>query len=272
MATVQEKLFSVRGNVILITGGAGMLGMEYATFLSRAGARVVIFDIADESVLRAKADEVRRRTGRRPFALPVDITDEEAVRDAVRRAIRRFGRIDALVNNAALNPKVEGGNPQAQFSPYERYPVDLWRKELDVGLTGAFIVTKAVMPAMGRRRAGVIVNIGSLYGETAPDNRIYPRGQFKSIAYATAKGAMGNFTRALASYLAPFQIRVNQLTPGGVRAGQPPAFVKKYESRTMLGRMARRDDFNGALLFLLSDASRYMTGANLVVDGGWSAW
>ncbi len=267
-----EKLFSVKNKVVIITGGAGMLGMEYATVLARAGARVVLFDIADEPVLRAKAAEVRRRTGRRPLALRVDITDERAAKNAVRLVIRRYGRVHALVNNAAINPEVEGGSSRAQFSPYERYPIDLWRKELEVGLTGAFIVTQAVIPAMKRRREGVIVNIGSIYGETAPDNRIYPKGQFKSIAYATAKGAMRNFTRALASYLAPFQIRVNQLTPGGVWAGQPPAFVKKYSSRTMLGRMAERNDFNGALLFLLSDASRYMTGANLVVDGGWSAW
>jgi|SRR3989338_634340 len=267
-----EKLFSVRNKVVIITGGAGFLGMEYTTALARAGARVVLFDIADESVLHAKATEVQRKTGRRPSVFRADITDERAAHDAVRRVIRRYGRVDALVNNAAMNPKIEGGGWHAQFSPYERYPIDLWRRELDVGLTGAFIVTQAVISIMKRQRGGVIVNIGSLYGETAPDNRIYPRGQFKSIAYATTKGAMRNFTRALASYLAPFQIRANQLTLGGVRAGQPPAFVKKYASRTMLGRMARRDDFNGALLFLLSDASRYMTGANLVVDGGWSAW
>lgn len=267
-----ERLFSVRNKVIIITGGAGFLGMEYAAFLSSAGARIVIFDIEEEKTLYAKAASIWRKTGRRALAFSVDITDERAVKRVVRSVLKRFGRIDVLVNNAAMNPIPGSPASRLQFSPYERYPLDLWRKEIEVGLTGAFIVTQAVIPAMKRKRSGVIVNIGSIYGKNAPDNRIYRRGQFKSIAYATVKGALPNFTRTLASYLGPYGIRVNCLVGGGVVDRQSPDFVKKYSARTMLGRMAERGDFSGALLFLASDASSYVTGANIVVDGGWSAW
>ena len=267
-----ERLFSVRNKVIIITGGAGFLGMEYATFLSRAGARVVLFDIVDASLLRKRITEVHRAAGRRPLAISVDITDQHAVSKAVRRIVRRYGRIDALVNNAALNPVPGSRASRDQFSPYERYPIELWEREFEVGLTGAFIMAQAVIPAMKRKRSGVIVNIGSIYGEKAPDNRIYRTGQFKSIAYATIKGGMRNFTRTLAGYLAPFGIRVNQMSLAGVLSGQERRFVARHSRTYMVGRMADRADFNGGLLFLLSDASRYMTGANLVIDGGWSAW
>lgn len=270
--TGPEKLFSVRGKVIVITGGAGFLGMEYATFLSRAGARVVLLDIVSPDILRAKAAEIYRRSGRRPLALPVDITDASAVKRVVRHVLGRHHGIDALINNAALNPVPDSPESAQQFSPYERYPVDLWRKEIEVGLTGAFITTQAVIPVMKRQRSGIILNIGSIYGEKAPDNRIYQKGKFKSIAYATVKGSMRNFTRALAAYLAPFGIRVNQMSLAGVYAGQNPQFVKKHARTYMFGHMANRSDFNGGLLYLLSDASAYMTGANVVIDGGFTAW
>ena len=267
-----EKLFSVRGKVIIITGGAGFLGRAYATFFARAGARVVLFDVLDRRILREKVEAIFQKAKRRPWGISVDITDSKAVAAAIRAVKRRYGRIDVLVNNAAMNPIAENQASSLQFSPYEKYSIELWQREFDIGLTGAFLVTQAVIPVMKAKRSGVIINVGSIYGSVAPDNRIYRKGKFKSIAYATVKGGLASFSRALASYLAPHGIRVNHLILGGAYDRQDRAFVKGYSSRTMLGRMASPDDFLGAMLYLASDASSYVTGADIAVDGGLTAW
>lgn len=260
---VVNNLFSVQDKVVIITGGAGMLGLEYAKALSCVGAHVVLFDI------------------KKDFSLPegivtdyfiVDITSKKDVKDAVKKVIDKYGRIDVLVNNAAMNPVPGSPESKDQFSPYEDYPQELWEKEIATGLSGMLYCIQAVIPIMKKHGSGSVINVSSTYGNVGPDNRIYDEGKYKSIGYATVKGAVLNFTRAWASYLRGTGIRVNTLTPGGVFAGQPPEFVKKYEERTILGRMARKDEYNGAILFLSSDASSYMTGANLVVDGGWTAW
>lgn len=257
-----SDLFSVQDRVILITGGAGLLGRTYAEFLYNAGARVVVFD-------RAK----------RPDSFPreiqyeeIDITSRASVFEAVQRVVERNNTIDVLINNAAINPAPGSKESELQFAPYEDYPEDLWAKELRVGLNGALFVTQAVVLGMKHAKKGSIVNIASTYGVVGPDNRIYGEGKFKSVGYATVKGAIPNFSRAWATYLRGTGIRVNTLTPGGVLAGQPDDFVNGYEARTILGRMAKPDEYNGAILFLASDASSYMTGANLIVDGGWTAW
>jgi len=257
---MKKNLFSLRGKVAIITGGAGLLGLEYGKTLKGAGAKVVLFDVKkNERALNFDYFDV-------------DIRKSKEVRKAVREVLKKYGRLDVLINNAALNPVPGTQESASQFSPYERYPLELWEREIAVGLTGMLLCSQAVIPIMKRERSGSIINISSTYGLVAPDNRIYERGKFKSIGYATVKGAVPNFTRALASYLRETGIRVNTLTPGGVFAGQTPAFVKKYSERTLLGRMANRHEYNGAILFLASDASSYMTGANLVVDGGWTSW
>lgn len=256
-----EQIFSVKGRVILITGGAGFLGTEYANFLAQAGAKVVILD----RVVPARLSE-------NIIAFSQDVTDPLGVRKVINKIVKRWGRIDVLINNAALTYSPVKEESQKQFLPYEKYPLNLWNQAIQVGLSGSFVVSKEVISVMKKQRRGAILNIGSVYGEVAHDNRIYTKGKFGSIAYATSKGALPNFTRELASYLAPFGIRVNLLTLGGVRKNQNAAFVKKYSARTMLGRMAEKNDFNGALVFLISDASNYMTGSNLIIDGGWTAW
>ena len=257
------NLFSLDDRVAIITGGAGMLGIEYARILSDAGARVVLFDV--------KSEFVPSRGLQADYEF-VDITRREEVQRAVKKVFERYGRIDVLINNAAMNPVPGSPESRDQFSPYEDYPEELWNKELAVGLSGALFCTQAVVSIMKRQRSGSIINVSSTYGNVGPDNRIYGEGKFKSIGYAATKGAVLNFTRAWASYLCGTGIRVNTLTPGGVSAGQKDEFVKAYEERTILGRMAEKTDYNGAILFLASDASGYMTGANLVVDGGWTAW
>lgn len=241
------SLFSVEDKVVVITGGIGFLGSRYLEILGQLGAKVIDWS---------------RRTG-------VDITNEKTVKAAADQVRKQFGRIDALINNAALNPAL--GNDE-QYMPFEKYSLDLWRKELEIGITGAMICAQAVAPAMMEQRRGSIINIGSQYGVVSPDNRLYAEGKFKSIAYSTFKGAMPNFTRAWAGYLGPYNVRVNCLALGGVFHGNDPEFVKKYSERTMLGRMANKDDFNGAVIFLVSEASSFMTGACLSIDGGWTAW
>ncbi len=255
-----NKFFSLRGKVAIITGGAGMLGLEYARILSQAGARAVLFDVRSNP--QAQKFDYQE----------VDITKKSQVVRAVKAAIKKYGRVDVLINNAAMNPVPGTQESLKQFNPYERYPIDLWEREIAVGLTGMLLCIQAVIPIMKRQKSGSIINVSSTYGLVAPDNRIYERGKFKSIGYATAKGAVPNFTRAMASYLRGTGVRVNTLTPGGVFAGHQASFVKRYSDRTLIGRMANRDEYNGAVLFLAADASSYMTGANLVVDGGWTSW
>lgn len=256
---MQKNVFSVRGKVVIITGGGGLLGREWARALTRAGARVVIFDTAPQKKTNA-------------YSVVVDITDQKDVRRAVGNVIKKYGRIDVLINGACLNPAPDSSDSTRQWNAYEFYPIDLWKKEFDVGLTGALIATQAVALQMKKQKSGSIINISSIYGLIAPDNRIYDTGKYKSIAYAALKAGLLNFTRAWAGHLGPYNIRVNTVSFGGVFANQNKNFVKKYGERTMLGRMIQKKETVGPIFFLASDASSSMTGANLIIDGGWSAW
>lgn len=264
-----NNLFSLKGKIAIITGGAGMLGTEYAVILARAGATVVLFDIAKPDAMKRHVRILRTHTKGVIHGYSVDIASEQGVKEAVARVVKEFKKIDILINNAAMTDTSGKSN---RFSPYEDYPLELWQREMDVDLTGSFLCAKAVMPHMMKAKSGVIVNVSSIYGVVGPDNRIYEKGKYRSLAYATAKSGILNFTRALASYLAPYGIRVNTFTPGGVYAGHDKRFADAYAARTMLGRMATKEEYQGPMLFLCSDASSYMTGSNVVVDGGWTAW
>jgi NAD(P)-dependent dehydrogenase (short-subunit alcohol dehydrogenase family) len=268
--------FDVSDRTVIVTGGAGLLGRQYGHALVEAGARVVLADI-DGDRAEAVAEDLSGGS-KRATGLAVDVTDEASVADLVRTTVATFGGIDGLVNNAALDPKFHR-SPDAQLAAtFENYPLDLWNRSLAVNLTGMFLCAREVAPAMLAQKRGVIVNVSSTYGLVGPDQRLYeserpgaPR-EFKPVAYSVTKSGVLGFTRYLAAYWAGTGIRVNTLTPGGVLDDQPPEFVRRYGARTPLGRMAERDEYCGALLFLLSDASSYMTGSNLVVDGGWTAW
>jgi NAD(P)-dependent dehydrogenase (short-subunit alcohol dehydrogenase family) len=208
----------------------------------------------------------------------VDITDEASVEQLVHRTLATFGRIDALVNNAALNPSFDAQRGANFDLPFEQYSLELWNRTLSVNLTGMFLCARAVAPAMLAQQRGAIVNVSSTYGLVGPDQRLYepdtPGGRrgFKPVAYSVTKSGVLGFTRYLAAYWAGTGIRVNTLTPGGVFTDQPEEFVRRYSARTPLGRMADGHEYSAAVLFLVSDASSYMTGGNLVVDGGWTAW
>jgi NAD(P)-dependent dehydrogenase (short-subunit alcohol dehydrogenase family)/predicted dehydrogenase len=263
--------FDLTGRVALVTGGTGLLGREYVDELARAGAALVVTDL-DQARCDSLAETVHKATGADILAIAADLTREADIERLVEQVVGRFGRIDVLVNNAAMNPAPGSDEAESQFLPFEEYPSDLWQREIAVNVTGPFLLTKRVGGLMARAGSGVIVNVASTYGLVAPDHRIYEAGKYKSVAYAVTKSAILNFTRYLAGYYGRHGVRVNTLTPGGVEAGQDPGFVSAYAERAMLGRMARRDEYRRAMLVLASDASSYMTGANLVVDGGWTAW
>lgn len=269
--------FDVSGRVVIVTGGAGLLGREYARALIEAGASVVIADV-DASAVDAVASDVRTSGSGGVLGVVVDVTSESSVADLVRRTVDAFGRIDGLVNNAALDPKFDRGRAGEHVTTFEQYPLELWNQALAVNLTGSFLCAREVAPIMLAQQRGTIVNVSSIYGLVGPDQRLYeppdadaPR-QFKPVAYSVTKSGVLGLTHYLSAYWSGRGIRVNTLTPGGVFNDQPPEFVARYSARTTLGRMAHRDEYCGALLFLLSDASSYMTGSNLVVDGGWTAW
>jgi 2-deoxy-D-gluconate 3-dehydrogenase len=262
--------------VYIVTGGAGLLGREYGQALVEAGAHVVLGDI-DESAVRSAADALTGRAGTAVGSV-LDVTSEDSVDALVARTLDIFGRIDGLVNNAALDPKLDRARASELAVTFEDYPLELWNRALAVNLTGMFLCARAVAPTLLAQRQGAIVNVSSTYGLVGPDQRLYeperpgaPRS-FKPVTYSVTKSGVLGLTRYLATYWGGTGIRVNTLTPGGVRNDQSETFVERYASRTPLGRMAERDEYSGALLFLLSDASSYMTGSNLVVDGGWTAW
>lgn len=270
-----DALFDLTGEVAVVTGGAGRLGREYARTLAAAGAKVAVFDLpsADPAALAALAAEG-------VLVCPLDIVNRAAVESAMQAVVAGFGAPTVLVNNAGL-----GASPvdaALETGPFETYPEAAWDAMLDSHLKGAFFVSQAFLRAFRAGhpagRAGSIINVSSTYGVVTPDQSLYDYRRregatfFKPVGYSVAKSGMLNFTRWLAEYGAPLGVRVNTLVPGGVReAGHAEEFVTEYEKRTPLGRMAQPGDYNGAVLFLASRASAYMTGATVTVDGGWTA-
>jgi NAD(P)-dependent dehydrogenase (short-subunit alcohol dehydrogenase family) len=274
-ASAKPSAFDLAGRVILITGGAGLLGVEHAAAIAEAGGIPVIADVRGADAERM-ALEVAARYGK-ATAVELDVASQASCEAALAAVLARHGRLDGLVNNAALNPKVEGAGLSA--TRFESYSLELWNKELAVGLTGAFLCAQVFGTYMAAQGGGVIVNVASDLGLIAPDQRIYrkpglaPHEQpVKPVTYSVVKGGLVMLTKYLATYWAEAGVRVNALSPGGVFAGQPEEFVEKLTQLIPMGRMARKDEYRAALVFLCSDASSYMTGSNLVIDGGRTCW
>ncbi|HMN12727.1 MAG TPA: SDR family oxidoreductase [Bellilinea sp.] len=276
MSNVLEK-FTLTDKVAVVTGGAGLLGRQFTRTLAQAGAAVIVADVNRMSANTVA--ETLVKDGFTALGVGVDVTDKDSVEEMVTTAVDQFGRLDVLVCSAALDPKfdpdaVSRGIPSGSF---EDYPLDQWRQALDVNLTGMFLCCQAaVKPMKFQNNKGSVINICSTYGLAAPDQRLYQRdgvqAAYKPVYYSTTKAGVLGMTRYLASYYANTDIRFNCLTPGGVYNNHDEVFEKQYAARTIMGRMAHIDEMNGALLFLASDASSYMTGSNVVVDGGWTAW
>lgn len=274
MQNVLDK-FNMKGRTVLVTGGGGLLGRQFALALAQAGADVMLADLAYEAA--ADQAEVIRAEGLSAAALAVDVVDPDSTRAMVEQTLARFGRLDVLINSAALDPKFDPQHQSEQAAnAFETYALEAWRKALDVNLTGMFLASQAAVQPMLAQSQGVIINICSTYGMNGPDQRIYSRPDgtqsYKPVYYSVTKAGVLGFTRYLAAYYAGKNIRVNALTPGGVYNQHDEVFVKAYSAKTILGRMANIDEMSAAMLFLASDASSYMTGANMIVDGGWTAW
>jgi len=273
MRNIQEAYshtpFSLHGKVALVTGGRGLLGREFCIALANAGATVYSADInAGEPTEGEKALGIRCKV--------MNVTDQESIEHCVGEIIKEADRIDILVNSAAIDPKTDEDVERKGFDRFTSYPIECWQQSIDVNLTGLFMVTRSVCREMERFGVGSIINIGSNYGLVGPDQRIYRRkGEevqeyYKPSVYSVCKAGIIGFTRYLAAYYAGTKIRANVLTPAGVLNKQDDDFVQAYAERTVLRRMSRKEEYHGAIVFLASEASSYMTGANLVIDGGWT--
>jgi NAD(P)-dependent dehydrogenase (short-subunit alcohol dehydrogenase family) len=265
------ELFSLKGKTAIVTGSNGLLGTRHCEALAAAGANVVLCDV-DEKAAKKNAAAL----GKKHLGLGVDVTNKKSLESARDKILAKYKQIDVLVNNAAINDMFESPALAGKQSMFEHYPLDMWEKSLHVNVTGVFLCSQVMGTPMAKQGSGSIINIASTYGMVGPDQSIYldkkgKRKFFKSPAYPATKGAVINFTRYLAAYWGNQGVRVNTLSPGGVENNQDSYFVENYKKKTLLNRMASPSDYKGALVFLASDASSYMTGANLVVDGGWTA-
>lgn len=266
------ELFSLKNKTAIVTGALGLIGKEHCKALSEAGANVVVADIDG-----SKCSELAKTLSTESIGVSLDVIKKDLIQNLRDNVLKRFGHIDVLVNNAAINDMFEDPKAATEQSKFENYPLELWQKSIDVNLTGVFLCSQILGTEMAKQKSGSIINIASTYGITAPDQSLYinkdgAQSFYKPPAYSATKGAVIMFTKYLAAYWGKEGVRVNTLTPGGVENNQDEFFIEKYSSKTPLGRMAKPTDYKGALIFLASDASSYMTGANLIVDGGWTCW
>lgn len=260
-----EELFRLDGKVAVVSGGAGLIGAKLCEILVEAGATVIMVD-QNESLATAEAKRIGETLRSTLSPKFIDVTSEEQVKRLGAEIYHQHGRCDILINAAHY----KGGT---FFASLDEYPLEAWRKVVDVNLTGAFLMCREFGGRMfNAPDGGVILNFSSTYGIVSADPRIYGSSGINSpVSYAATKGGLVNFTRYLAIHWRP-KVRANVLVPGGVEASQDPQFIENYTDRTPLGRMAKRDDYQGAVLFMCSAASAYMTGAIVTVDGGWTAW
>ncbi|MDA1060840.1 MAG: SDR family oxidoreductase [bacterium] len=276
MALQLPERFSLEGKVALITGGAGLLGVEHARALLELGARVCITDVVEES-LRCAVEDIDADEST-IIRLVMDVTSEKSIATTKEQLEIHFGGVDILINNASLNPKVNVDGLMAS-SRVENFSVSQWDRELSVGLTGAFLCSKAFGKSMADRKGGVILNIASDLSVISPFQSLYRKNgveeheqPVKPVTYSVIKTGLIGLTRYFATYWAAKGVRVNALSPGGIFDGQPEDFVVRLSELIPMGRMAAKDEYRGAVQYLCSNASAYLTGQNIVMDGGRSIW
>ena len=273
-----EELFRLDNKVIIITGATGLLGRKHAEVVACYGGTPILLDLSQQAV-DSFANDLNDKYKIDSVGFSIDITDEKAIENNVKKLIERFGKIDGLVNNAANNPKVEDSN-EINFSRLENFPLNIWHDDVAVGLTGAFLCAKHYGYQIAQNpQGGSIVNISSDLGLIAPDQRLYKKNgvdnnlqNVKPVTYSVVKTGLIGLTRYLATYWADKNVRCNALCPGGVENGQPDDFLREVSKRIPMGRMANSDEYQGALLWMLSNASSYLNGAIVPVEGGRTTW
>ena len=278
MSREMPLIFDLSEKVAVITGGAGMLGQMHAEIIAEAGGIPILADVRGADAKKA-ADGIANKYSVSALGIETDITSKKSVETLRDVILKKFGRIDILINNAANDPKVKQEGDGAAWTRFENLPQEIWDKDISVGLTGAFLCSQVLGTKMAENGSGVIVNVSSDLGIVAPDQRLYeqeglPPGEqpVKPVTYSVIKTALIGLTRYLSTYWARKGIRVNAICPGGIEAGQPEEFLDRVQFRIPMGRMAHKDEYKGAILFLVSDASSYMNGSVLVVDGGRTCW
>ncbi len=262
-----KNIFDLTDKTVILTGDAGYLVGNYADGLSQSGANVVLADINYQGCKKLE-HKIREKYDVDPLSVKLDLTQSKSINNLVSKITKKYSDIDVLINNAAYQ-----GTPKIRTAGFENLTLETWNQAISVNLTGIFLLSQQIGKIMKNQKFGNIINISSIYGIVGADQRIYGKsGQNSAVFYAATKGAVLNLTRYLASFWNRTGIRVNTFSPGGVENKQDKNFVKNYSKKTMIGRMARNDEYVGALIFLASDASSYMTGSNLIIDGGWTAW
>ena len=274
MRNMIDKIFHVKNKNIVLTGSSGRLGQQHANFLSEAGANMILIDIDNKSNSKFSS-QLKKKYKTNPNYYTCDITKKDELKKISKLIIKEYSVIDGLINNAGFTTSFAKKEKKSSYSSsFEDFPLELWNQTLSVNLTGSFLCCQEFGRHMVKQKKGSIINIASHYGLIAPDQRIYGNsGLNLPISYAASKSGILNLTRYLASYWRGKNIRVNTLTPGGVldKKLQSKEFIKKYSEKTILNRLANPDEYNAAILFLISDASSYMTGSNLIIDGGWTS-
>ncbi|MFH0732479.1 MAG: SDR family oxidoreductase [Candidatus Omnitrophota bacterium] len=269
----KKDIFSLKGKIAVVTGGLGQLGVQFSLVLAQRQAKVAIFDIKTKNipgVIKKYIDNGKIK------CFYADVTKPDSIKGALEKTKSSFGSPDILINNAAIDSAPDA--PYEENGPFEEYPESSWDKVMDANLKGVFLCSQIIGKEMAKLKRGSVINISSIYGLLSPDQRIYEyrrkkgRAFYKPVAYSVSKSGVLNLTRYLAAYWADFNVRVNTLTFAGVFNNQDTRFLKNYTKKLPMARMAREDEYNGAVVFLASDASSYMTGSNLVIDGGYSCW
>ncbi len=270
--------FSLHSRVIVITGGAGLLGRKHAEAVLEAGGMPVLLDI-NQAVLDGAVRQLEADCGGEVLGLVCNITDKPDIEACLATILQKFGRLDGLVNNAANDPKVGPDADAERLTRFENMSQDYWSADVAVGLTGAFLCAQVFGHHLATHGGGVILNVASDLAVIAPDQRIYrqpnlpPEGQpVKPVTYSVVKAGLVGLTRYLATYWAEQGVRVNAVSPGGVFNGQSEDFVEKLTNLIPMGRMANKDEYKATIIYMLSDASSYVTGINLVADGGRTCW
>jgi NAD(P)-dependent dehydrogenase (short-subunit alcohol dehydrogenase family) len=271
------KEFSLTNKVILITGANGLIGREVADALGSAGADLMLLDVSSEDGIDNYAKELSKKYSIKSKSYCADITNIDQISYIVNEIINSFRKIDVLINLAAIDAKFDENIDEIPKTAFEDFPLDLWNKSIEVNMTGTFNITQQVVRQMLKQKCGNIINVASTYSLVSPNQNLYKfdgedRQLFKPVDYVATKSMIPNFTRYLATFYGKSGIRVNTIVPHGVVNNAPDKFIKNFSKLSPLGRMCSKEELRGPFIFLASDASSYMTGSTLVIDGGWTAW